>query len=123
LETLTLRNDATETNEDVRADALFVLIGARPHTGWLPEAIKVDKHGFITVGTDLQHDKVLDDWPMARAPYRYETSVPGVFAVGDVRSRSLKRVASSVGEGSGAISNIHQYLETWEKYDRFRRVT
>ena len=121
LDSLTLEDDAAGTTEVVKADALFVLIGARPHTSWLPRDIKVDAHGFVIAGTDLIHDKLLDDWPLVRTPQRYETSVPGIFTVGDVRSRSLKRVASSVGEGSGAIREVYHYLESWEKFERTRR--
>jgi thioredoxin reductase (NADPH) len=121
LESLTLEADAASTIEVVKADALFVLIGARPRTSWLPREIKLDPHGFVIAGTDLTHEKLLDDWPLVRTPRNYETSVPGIFAVGDARSRSLKRVASSVGEGAGAIREIHHYLETWEKFERTRR--
>jgi thioredoxin reductase (NADPH) len=120
LDSLTLEDDAA-TTEVVKADALFVLIGARPRTSWLPRDIKVDAHGFVIAGTDLSHEKLLDDWPLVRRPQQYETTVPGIFAVGDVRSRSLKRVASSVGEGAGAIREIHHYFETWEKFERTRR--
>ena len=121
LGSLTLKDDAAGTTEVVKADALFVLIGARPRTSWLPRSIKVDAHGFVIAGTDLIHEKLLDGWPLVRTPQSYETSVPGVFAVGDVRSRSLKRVASAVGEGAGVIREIHHYLETWEKFERTRR--
>ena len=121
LESLTLANDAAGTTEVVKADALFVLIGARPRTSWLPRDIKVDGHGFVITGTDLTHEKLLDDWPLVRTPQLYETSVPGIFAAGDVRSHSLKRVASSAGEGAGVIREIHHYLETFEKFERTRR--
>ena len=121
LESLTLADDAAGTTEVVPADALFVLIGARPRTSWLPPDIKVDAHGFVITGTDLSHEKLLGDWPLVRTPQLYETSVPGVFAVGDVRSRSLKRVASSAGEGAGVIREIHHYLEAREKFERTRR--
>ncbi len=86
LERLTLNDDATGTIEVVEADALFVLIGARPRTRWLPRDIKLDAHGFVVAGTDLTHEKLLDDWPLFRRPQNYETSVPGIFAVGDVRA-------------------------------------
>jgi thioredoxin reductase (NADPH) len=121
LDSLTLEDDAAGTTEIVKADALFVLIGARPRTSWLPRDIKVDAHGFVVAGTDLSHEKLLGDWPLVRTPQHFETSVPGIFAVGDVRSHSLKRVASSVGEGAGAIKEIHHYLETWEKFEKTRR--
>lgn len=94
-----------ETVEDV--DACFVFIGAAPRTDWLGDAIARDERGFILTGADLPPDR----WPLARDPYPLEASVPGVFAAGDVRARSIKRVASAVGEGSMSVSLIHQYLE------------
>ena len=100
------------------ADALFVLIGARPHTAWLPPQVARDAHGFVVAGAELAHDGLLDDWLLPRSPRTFETSVPGVFAVGDVRSRSMKRVASSVGEGSGSIKEIHHYLESDKRGQR-----
>jgi thioredoxin reductase (NADPH) len=121
LETLTLADDATGDTRVVPADALFALIGARPHTGWLPPEVARDAHGFVVAGAELAHDGRLDDWLLPRSPRTYETSVPGVFAVGDVRSRSMKRVASSVGEGSGAIKEIHHYLESQAKWSALRR--
>lgn len=111
LERLILR-DGDGAERSVEADALFVLIGATPHTDWLPPEIARDAHGFLVTGAELSHDGLLGDWPMARAPYAYETTVPGVFAVGDVRSRSVKRVASAVGEGSAVVQVIHQHLES-----------
>ncbi|MBI3447304.1 MAG: FAD-dependent oxidoreductase [Acidobacteria bacterium] len=121
LATLTLADDATGASDVVAADALFVLIGAKPHTEWLPAEVARDAHGFVVAGPDLAHDGRLDDWLLPRSPRAFETSVPGVFAVGDVRSRSMKRVASSVGEGSGAIREIHHYLETHAKWSALRR--
>jgi thioredoxin reductase (NADPH) len=88
------------------ADACFVFIGAAPHTDWLDGVVARDERGFILAGSDVQNA----GWPLAREPYLLETSVPGVFVAGDVRSRSIKRVASAVGEGSMAVSLIHQYL-------------
>jgi thioredoxin reductase len=121
LETLTIANDATGSTQAVPAEALFVLIGARPHTAWLPPQVARDAHGFVVAGAELAHDGLLDDWLLPRSPRNFETSVPGVFAVGDVRSRSMKRVASSVGEGSGAIREIHHYLESQSKWSALRR--
>lgn len=122
LETLTLANDATGGGTVVvRADALFVFIGARPQTEWLSAEVARDAHGFVVTGSDLTHDGRLDDWLLPRSPRPFETSVPGVFAVGDLRSRSMKRVASSVGEGSGAIKEIHHYLESQAKWSALRR--
>jgi thioredoxin reductase (NADPH) len=121
LEALTLADDRTGTSRVVAADALFALIGARPHTAWLPPGIARDRHGFVVAGADLIHDELLGDWLLPRTPCQFETSIPGVFAVGDVRSRSVKRVASAVGEGAAAVREIHQYLETHAKYARLQR--
>ena len=121
LETLTLADDRTGTTAVAAADGLFALIGAKPHTSWLPPEVARDRHGFIVTGPDLVHDERLDDWLLPRTPCNFEASVPGVFAVGDVRSRSIKRVASAVGEGAGAIREIHTYLETHAKYAALRR--
>jgi thioredoxin reductase (NADPH) len=121
LETLTLANGLSGETDVVRADALFALIGATPHTGWLPPSVARDSFGFVVTGADLAHDGLLDDWLLPRSPRTFETSAPGVFAVGDVRSRSMKRVASSVGEGSGAIKEIHHYLESQAKWSALRR--
>jgi thioredoxin reductase (NADPH) len=87
-------------------DACFVFIGASPRTDWLEGIVARDERGFILAGTDVQGN----GWPLKREPYPLETSVPGVFVAGDVRARSIKRVASAVGEGSMAVSLIHQYL-------------
>jgi thioredoxin reductase (NADPH) len=121
LETLTLTNDVSGDVSVVPAGALFALIGAQPHTGWLPLAIARDAHGFVVTGAELTHDGLLDDWLLPRSPRTFETSIPGVFAVGDVRSRSMKRVASAVGEGSGAVKQIHHYLESQAKWSALRR--
>jgi thioredoxin reductase (NADPH) len=87
-------------------DACFVFIGASPRTDWLDGVVARDERGFILAGPDVQSA----GWPLPREPYLLETSVPGVFVAGDVRARSIKRVASAVGEGSMAVSLIHQYL-------------
>src|SRR5207249_4408649 len=88
------------------ADGLFIFIGADPETDWLPGAIARDSHGFVLTG----HDATGAGWPLQRDPYILETSTPGIFAAGDVRHGSVKRVASGVGEGSMSIALIHQYL-------------
>jgi thioredoxin reductase len=121
LESLTLVDDVSRRASVVPADALFVLIGAQPHTEWLPDEVARDAHGFVVTGAELTHDGLLDDWLLPRSPRTFETSIPGVFAVGDVRSRSMKRVASAVGEGSGAIRQIHHYLESQAKWSALRR--
>jgi thioredoxin reductase (NADPH) len=111
LETLTLRDGGSGATDTVPAAALFVMIGAEPRTGWLPDSIGRDEEGFILTGRNLQRaGKLPADWPFARPPLLLETSIPGVFAAGDVRHRSIKRVASAVGEGATAIQLVHEYL-------------
>ncbi len=111
LEGLALRYRGRDETIEVPADALFILIGAKPKTDWLNVAR--DEWGFIRTGRDLTEvDRAT--WPPHRAPYSMETSVPGVFAVGDVRSGSVKRVASAAGEGSVVISHVHGYLAAFE---------
>jgi thioredoxin reductase (NADPH) len=95
--------------ERVETDALFILIGAVPRTNWLPGAIRRDEHGFILTGRDVR-EHAEEDWLLDRDPYPLETSVPGVFAAGDARAGSSKRVASAVGEGAMAVQLIHQFL-------------
>jgi thioredoxin reductase (NADPH) len=97
-------SDGSESVEPV--DACFVFIGARPLTDWLEGVLARDERGFILAGLDVKGD----GWPLQRDPLPLETSVPGVFVAGDVRARSIKRVASAVGEGSMAVSLVHQYL-------------
>src|SRR5215211_8949236 len=111
LEHLVLEDRASELTETFPAAALFVLIGARPHTEWLPEEVMRDERGYIITGNDLLRDGVPPaGWTLERPPMLLETSVPGVFAAGDVRCGSVKRVASAVGEGSIAIQMVHKYL-------------
>ncbi|MBD0281344.1 MAG: FAD-dependent oxidoreductase [Thermoleophilaceae bacterium] len=105
LEHLVLRDRAKGTEETVDAGGLFVMIGARPHTEWLPPEIDRDARGFVLTGTDLRDD---DAWRLDRSPFLLETSMPAVFAAGDVRHGSVKRVASAVGEGSVAIQLLHR---------------
>ena len=106
---LILRDRRTGREEVVPAAALFVMIGATPHTGWLPGAVLRDQHGFILTGRDLAGQ---DQGGAGRlVPLPLETSLPGVFAAGDVRAGSVKRVASAVGEGSVAIPQVHQHLQ------------
>jgi thioredoxin reductase (NADPH) len=102
--------ESGETNI-YQANSLFILIGAMPHTDWLEGVIERDERGFILSGADLLRDgKLPRGWNLDRAPGLLETNIPGIFAVGDVRKGSVKRVASGVGEGSVAISFVHQYL-------------
>jgi thioredoxin reductase (NADPH) len=111
LEHLVLKDRASGLTETFPAAALFVLIGARPHTGRLPEEVMRDERGYIVTGNDLLRDgSPPEGWPLERHPMLLETSVPGVFAAGDVRCGSVKRVASAVGEGSIAIQMVHKYL-------------
>jgi thioredoxin reductase (NADPH) len=110
LETITIRDNSRGTIEELPAAALFVLIGGEPHTQWLPPDVKRDEHGYIMTGQDLDGDALWSRSSQARPPLPLETTVSGVFAAGDVRSRSIKRVASAVGEGATAIRLVHEYL-------------
>lgn len=105
LQHLVLQAGATGDHETVAADGVFVLIGVRPHTDWLCGAVARDERGFVLTGEDLPDDL---DWPLERRPFSLETSMHGVFAAGDVRHGSVKRVASAVGEGSIAIELVHR---------------
>ena len=112
LERLRIADRATGTEEEVAASWLFVFIGAAPGTDWLGKEVVRDEHGFVLTGPDLLMDGHLPaEWPLERQPYFLETSVPGVFAAGDVRGQSVKRVASAVGEGAMAVTLVHRYLE------------
>jgi thioredoxin reductase (NADPH) len=104
LQALVLRDSTTGDETTVAADALFVLIGARPRTDWLPDEMATDRHGFLYTGDDVADDH---RWPLDRRPFALETSMPGVLAAGDVRHASVKRVASAVGEGSIAVQVLH----------------
>jgi thioredoxin reductase (NADPH) len=111
LQALVLENLINGTRQEGPATAVFILIGAKPHTDWLPPEVACDKEGYIRTGNDLLIDgKLPDHWNQDRLPYVLETSLPGVFAAGDVRFRSVKRVATAVGEGSIVIQLVHQYL-------------
>jgi thioredoxin reductase (NADPH) len=111
LEAITLRDRDTGVTETKPTAALFVLIGAEPSTDWLPPSIARDADGFILTGRDLMtNGDTPTDWPLERPPLLLECSVPGVFAAGDVRKGSVKRVASAVGEGATAIQMLHEYF-------------
>jgi thioredoxin reductase (NADPH) len=111
LEGLALKGRVDGAIEEVPAAALFVMIGAEPHTDWLT-GVERDDQGYILTGHDLLGpDGLPAHWPLKRPPLLLETSIPGVFAAGDVRHRSVKRVASAVGEGAVAVQLVHQYLD------------
>jgi thioredoxin reductase (NADPH) len=112
LEGLTLLDSVTGQTEDVAASWLFVFIGASPHTEWLGSEVARDEKGFVMTGQDLLASPAGRRWTLARPPLPLETSVPGVFAAGDVRLESMKRVASAVGEGAMSVYLIHRYLAT-----------
>jgi thioredoxin reductase (NADPH) len=105
LESLTLQDDQGQ-QEEVAAAAVFIMIGAKPHTDWLAPVLSLDKKGFVLTGRDIPGA----NWVLEREPYPFETSRPGVFAAGDVRHGSVKRVAGAVGEGSVAVGSVHRYL-------------
>jgi thioredoxin reductase (NADPH) len=112
LQWLRIADRTTRAEEEVDAGWLFVFIGAAPCTDWLSKEVMRDENGFVLTGPDLLVDGALPaDWPRERQPYFLETSVPGVFAAGDVRNQSVKRVASAVGEGAMAVTLVHRYLE------------
>jgi thioredoxin reductase (NADPH) len=111
LEGLTLRDRHTGATRTVAASAVFILIGAEPRTDWLDGVVERDERGYVLTGRDLLRDgRPPPSWPLERPPLLLETSIPGVFAAGDVRHRSVKRVASAVGEGAVAVQLVHQYL-------------
>jgi thioredoxin reductase (NADPH) len=116
LEALTTEDIATGRREDVAAAAVFVLIGAEPRTEWLRGVVFRDDQGFVLTGRDVPRGK----WHLKRPPLPFETRIPGVFAAGDVRYGSVKRVAGAVGEGSVAVGSVHQYLNEQARMDPTR---
>jgi thioredoxin reductase (NADPH) len=111
LERVTWRDKRTGKTETHDIRHIFVMTGAVPNTGWLSNCVLVDANGFIKTGTDLTSENLASaHWPIGRRPHLLETSLPGVFAVGDVRAGNVKRVASAVGEGSIAVASVHQVL-------------
>ncbi|MER8069412.1 FAD-dependent oxidoreductase [Streptomyces sp. NPDC094034] len=113
LQQITLRDIRSGATDSVDSSWLFVFIGAEPRTEWLEGVVERDARGFVITGPDLVADgRRPANWPLPRDPYHLESSVPGVFAAGDVRAASLKRVASAVGDGAMAISLVHRYLES-----------
>ena len=109
LDCVRIRNRADGSVEDVDVHAVFIFIGADAITDWLPHEVVRDERGYVCTGRDVT-DLMPDAWPLERDPYLLETSVPGIFAAGDVRHGSIKRVASGVGEGSTAIAFVHEHL-------------
>lgn len=109
LERVTLTNSATGESREVDTEWMFVFIGAAPRTDWLPDHLLRDERGFVLTGPDLRGRP--PGWSLDRDPYHLETSMPGVFAAGDVRAESVKRVASAVGDGAMAVTLVHRYLE------------
>ncbi|WP_307812918.1 NAD(P)/FAD-dependent oxidoreductase [Micromonospora coerulea] len=112
LRQLTLCDARTGETRTVSTSWLFIFIGAEPRTDWLDGVLVRDRRGFVVTGPDLlSGGQRPPGWPLSRDPYHLETSLPGVFAAGDVRAESVKRVASAVGEGAMAVSLVHRYLE------------
>jgi thioredoxin reductase (NADPH) len=109
LEGVEWKDDSSGLNETKRIRHVFVMAGAAPRTGWLEDSFVMDKKGFIVTGPDLVEYNDFQ-WPLSRPPLLLETSVPGIFAVGDARSGSIKRVASAVGEGAMAVHLVHRFL-------------
>ena len=111
LEQIELENVETGEKQTVASSFLFIFIGAEPTHDWLGETVACDEHGYVLTGPDLLTDNQLPgDWPLPRHPFHLETSSPGIFATGDVRHGSIRRVAGAVGEGSTAIQLVHRYL-------------
>ena len=110
LESITLADRAADTVEEVPASALFIMIGGEPHTQWLPGEMARDSHGYLVTGRQLR-DCPDSAWECEREPLTLETSIPGVFAAGDVRQGSFKRVAAAVGEGATVVRLVHEYLD------------
>jgi thioredoxin reductase (NADPH) len=112
LEAITLADRASGTETEVKTNWLFAFIGASPHTDWLGDAVARDEKGFLITGHEHLTRDTTPPWPLGRPPFLLETSVPGVFAAGDVRLDSMKRVASAVGEGAMSVYLVHKYLAT-----------
>ena len=113
LEALVLKNNDTGKIETIPARVLFSFIGAKPHTDFLANVVERNEAGFILTGQDLiRNGRRPKNWQLKRDPFLLETSVPGIFAAGDVRQGAIRRVASAVGQGSNAVSFVHQYLKT-----------
>jgi thioredoxin reductase (NADPH) len=113
LESVTLENKATGETETTAADAIFIFIGAVPQSDVASEVVERNEAGYILTGPDLIHDgRKPKNWKLRRDPFLLETSVPGIFAAGDVRHGTVRRVASAVGQGAVSVYSVHKYLET-----------
>ena len=112
LETVTTENLKTKKSEEIQANALFIFIGARPFTDMVKDLIIRDEGGYILTGFDLGPKEKIKGWNLERDPMTFETNIPGIFASGDVRFGSSKRVAAAVGEGSVAVRMVHEFLNT-----------
>jgi thioredoxin reductase (NADPH) len=111
LEAITITNTETFETQELPTTALFVFIGATPQTEWLAGLVERDEHGYILSGLDVLYNGHRPaGWTLDRDPFPLETSVPGVFVAGDTRLRSMKRVASAVGEGAMSVRLVHDYL-------------
>jgi thioredoxin reductase (NADPH) len=108
LEAVELKNNKTGGARKIRVSGIFSFIGATPRTSWLPAEIEIDEQGFIKTGAGVSTSP---HWTLQRTPFYLESSRPGIFAAGDVRSGSVKRVASAVGEGAMALQFVHEYLK------------
>jgi thioredoxin reductase (NADPH) len=115
LEALDVLNTATGDTTRLASAGLFIFIGADAETAWLPPEIALDQNGYVLTGADV---RAAGRWQLDRDPYLLETSVPGIFASGDVRYSPVKRVAAAVGEGSMAIAFVHQYLTATKPHVR-----
>jgi thioredoxin reductase (NADPH) len=113
LEELTLRQCDTGETQRIPTTAMFIFIGSAPRSEFVADLVARDSKGFIVTGPDLPTaGPGVAAWPLHRAPYFFETSVPGIFAAGDVRASANRRVATAVGEGAAAVHAIHRYLES-----------
>jgi thioredoxin reductase (NADPH) len=114
LEGITIRDVQTGEEREEHPALMFIFVGSAPHTDMVAGLVELDDKGFVLTGPDLPHGGSgrPRGWTLDRDPFLFETNVPGIFAVGDVRAGSGKRVAAAVGEGSGTVSMVHRYLET-----------
>ena len=113
VERICMRNNASGDETERTASAVFIFVGFVPRSHFVADLLRIDPHGFIYTGKDIFRDgEKPETWNVTREPFMLETSVPGIFAAGDVRHGVVRRVASAVGQGSIAVSMIHKYLET-----------